>query len=149
MKTLWRREEGWSMVELILTLTLFGLLIALALPTFTRFGEYVEKEMFLKLLASDLAYAQTQAISTEADIIVSFDTKAGWVLVSRDRIMLRRLKIPYHFRLQTNFARDQLIFRHTGQSVGGTIQLKSGERMIGKIAIQVASGVPRVELIPQ
>ena len=36
-------EEGWSTMELILTLMLFGLLVSLALPTFTRFGEYVKK----------------------------------------------------------------------------------------------------------
>ncbi len=137
------------MIELILTLSLFGLLVSLALPTFTRFGEYIEKEMFLKLLASDLEYAKMQAMSYEEEIVVSFDTKLGWVLTKKNDQILRRIKIPYHFQIETNFVQDQIVFRHTGQSLGGTIQLKSGERLIGKILVQVASGLPKVELIPQ
>lgn len=137
------------MIELVLTLTLLGLLIALALPTFTSLGEYVEKEMFLKLLASDLTYAQTQAVSYEEEIIVLFDTKAGWVITKKQGQLLRKIKIPYHFRLETNFAQNQIIFRDSGQSIGGTIRLMSGERLIGKILVQVASGVPRVELVPR
>lgn len=142
-------EEGWSMIELILTLTLFGLLVSLALPTFTRFGEYIEKEMFLKLLASDLEYAKMQAISYEEEIIVYFDTQYGWVKTKKNDQILRKIKIPYHFKITTNFAQDQIIFRHTGQSLGGTIQLKSGQRLIGRILVQVASGLPKVELISQ
>lgn len=149
MKMMRKGEEGWSMIELILTLTLFGLLVSLALPTFTRFGEYIEKEMFLKLLASDLEYAKMQAISYEEEIIVYFDTQYGWVKTKKNDQILRKIKIPYHFKITTNFAQDQIIFRHTGQSLGGTIQLKSGQRLIGRILVQVASGLPKVELISQ
>lgn len=137
------------MIELILTLLLFGLLVSLALPTFTRFGEYVEKEMFLKLLASDLEYAKMQAMSSEEEMIVYFDTATGWIITKKSDQIVRKLKIPYHFELETNFAQNRIIFRHTGQSVGGTIQLRSGRRLIGKILVQVASGLPKVELIPQ
>lgn len=136
-------------MELILTLMLFGLLVSLALPTFTRFGEYVEKEMFLKLLASDLEYAKMQAVSSEEEIIVQFDTKNGWVKTKKENQILRKIKIPHHFQIKTNFAHDQIIFRHTGQSLGGTIQLRNGERLIGNVLVQVASGLPKVELIPQ
>lgn len=137
------------MIELILTLLLFGLLVSLALPTFTRFGEYVEKEMFLKLLASDLEYAKMQAMSSEEEMTVYFDTATRWIFTKKSDQIVRKLKIPYHFKLETNFAQNRIIFRHTGQSVGGTIQLKSGPRLIGKILVQVASGLPKVELIPQ
>lgn len=137
------------MIELILTLLLFGLLVSLALPTFTRFGEYVEKEMFLKLLASDLEYAKMQAVSYEEEIVVRFDTESGWVKTMRKDQVLRKIKIPYHFRVETNFAQDQIVFRHSGQSLGGTIQLRSGKRLIGKVLVQVASGLPKVELISQ
>lgn len=147
MRIFLHREEGWTMIELILTLSLLGLLITLALPTFTRFGEFLEKEMFLKLLSTDLQYAQMQAMSREEEIVVWFDTKAGWVITQQNGHLLRKIKIPYHFKMETNFRQDQIIFRQSGQIVGGTIQLKSGNRLIGKIMVQVASGIPRVELL--
>lgn len=135
------------MIELILTLALLGLLVALAIPTFTELGTFIEKQMFLQLLAADLSYAQTQATSEEAEVRVWFDTQTGHVITTKNDQLLRQINIPRRFHIRTNFAGNQLIFRTTGQSIGGTIWLQQGTEVVGKLVIQVASGVPRLEIV--
>lgn len=143
-----RAEDGWTMVELIFTLSLLGLLATLSLPAFSQLGERVEREMFLHFLAIDLQYAQMEAMSREEEVIVHIASNSRWIIITQADKHVRKTEIPQRYQLKHNYPDGKIIFRRTGQVRGGTIKLLTGNRVCGLIKIQVASGRPRVVMEP-
>ncbi|MBA4493270.1 GspH/FimT family pseudopilin [Paenactinomyces guangxiensis] len=141
-----RREAGWTLVELILILSLLGLLAMLSLPAFSRIGERAEREMFLHSIASDLQLAQVEAVSRRQEVIVHLDSKNHLITVKQGNNLLRKTTIPPRYQLKSNYPANRIVFRETGQVKGGTLQLYLGGQLTGTIKMQVASGRPKVEM---
>lgn len=140
-----KKEDGWTITELMFTLTIFGFILTLAVPTLSSVGERIEKELFLHFLATDIELAQMEAISRQEEVKVAFCSQA--VEITQTHHILRRVVIPKKYTLKTNYRGQQVLFRRTGQVQGGTIWLCKGNRTVGQIKIQVASGRAKVELL--
>lgn len=137
-------EEGWSLLELMVTLFIFGLITALAYPTVAVVGGRAEREMFFELFASDLELAQMEAMSRQKEVVIAFRAHEVWVIQGGKR--LRSLTVPVGYELKTNYINGRLTFTATGQAVGGTVYLLQNQRKMGAIKVQVASGRPVVEM---
>lgn len=137
-------QSGWSLIEVIFSLFLFGLLVSLCVPAGTVVTERVQRMLFMQDLATQLQLAQMEAVTREAEVIVQW--KEDEVKVIEDGELLRKMEIPPLYRLTGNYPDEQLIFRETGQTRGGTIFLYAKDKQVGKIVIQVASGLPKVEV---
>ncbi len=148
IKQLWRGDGGWSLVELTITLTLAGLITALALPAFVQWGDRQEREGFLGLLAEDIRLAQRKAQIGEVDVYLKVNREGSSYAVYQGKQRLSRGTAPAGTRLTSNFPSGQLVFRPSGQSRGGTFQLMQGKEIVGRVVVQVASGRPRVEVQP-
>jgi type II secretory pathway pseudopilin PulG len=141
-------EAGWMMVESIVALFLLGLILALCLPTWTQVRERTEREVFLQAVATQLELAQIEAVSREEEVHVQIQSAQQKIQVKQGDQCLREMAIPQRYRLSSNYDGDQIIFRKTGQVLGGTLQLQLEGRFVGQIVVQVASGIPKVVLQP-
>jgi Tfp pilus assembly protein FimT len=139
-------EEGWTLIELIGTLSILGLLVTLAFPQWVTISQQIEEEMFLQLFALEIYDARMQAIAYQQEVAVEWQKRR--VVVRTAEQVLRSLEIPDHLQIESNYAQDRLLYRRSGQAVGGTIWLKRNQETIGKLIVQVASGVPRVVMNP-
>lgn len=135
-------EEGWTFIELIGTLSILGLIVGLAFPQWMTISQKIEEEMFLQLFALEIYDARMQAIAYQQEVAVEWHQHR--VVVRTAEQILRSLEIPDHLQLESNFAQDRLLYRRSGQAVGGTIWLKHNQETIGSLIVQVASGIPRV-----
>lgn len=82
------RQYGFTMVELMVTLSVLGILIALAAPSFQSLIERVRIESQVNKLKTDMSYARTEAMRTGFPInvcrrksgtqICATDTITGW-----------------------------------------------------------------------
>ncbi|SEN06487.1 GspH/FimT family pseudopilin [Lihuaxuella thermophila] len=143
-----RSEEGWTLVELILSLFVLGLLLTVSVPAFTQIGERAEREMFLDFFSSDLQLAQTEAMSREREVSVEILTDERLITVRQGPLLLRKVKIPRRYQLKSNYPANRIVFRETGQVRGGKVELYLRGRLAGTVHIQVASGRPKVVTEP-
>lgn len=139
-------QAGWSLIELLFTLFLFGLIASLCMPAISTIGERVERMLLLQELASQLQLAQTEAMSKETEVTVKLVSAKNEVHIVQNEMVLRRIKIPPLYRLASNYPNQSLVYRETGQVRGGTLSLYTGKRLVGRLVIQVASGLPKVEM---
>ncbi|WP_107726276.1 GspH/FimT family pseudopilin [Desmospora activa] len=144
----WQNEGGWNLVELNVTLLLITLLAGLAYPAFAGWAERVERELFLGTLAADIRMAQREAMAMEQEVSLTFDAQNGSYHILRGSERIRQGRIPARLQVESNYPSDQILFRRTGQTRGGTLLVRSQREVVGKIVIQVASGRPRVEVAP-
>lgn len=144
MRQVFRSEAGWTITELMFTLTILGFLLTIAVPALSSIGEHIEKGLFLHFLSTDIELAQMEAISRQEEVAVLI--KSQVVEVIQTNHVVRRVMIPKRYILKSNYNGGCILFRKTGQVQGGTVWLYKGEEQVGLIKIQVASGRPKVEL---
>ncbi|WP_380164249.1 GspH/FimT family pseudopilin [Kroppenstedtia sanguinis] len=135
-------------MELSLTLILAGLITSLALPAFAQWGDRLEQEQFMELFSEDIRLAQREASVREEVTFLQVDTKGGVYSIHRGEERLREEKVPARYRLESNYPSHRLVFQPSGQARGGTFRLKKNGKTVGRIVVQVASGRPRVEVVP-
>lgn len=143
-----RSEGGWTLIELVLTLTLVGLLASLAIPAFHQIGERLERKLTLDSLASDIRLAQREAESRESVTELRIDPSGSGYRVMRGGKTIRRTSVRPRYRLTSNYPSGRILFRPSGQVRGGTLWLERNGKRVGRVVLQVASGRPRVEVDP-
>lgn len=141
-------EGGWTLIELVLTLTLLGLLATLAVPAFLQIGERLERKLTLDALASDIRLARREAESREVVTELRIDPSGRGYRVVQGGKAIRRASVRSRFRLTSNYPSGRILFRPSGQVRGGTLWLERDGKRVGRVVIQVASGRPRVEVDP-
>jgi prepilin-type N-terminal cleavage/methylation domain-containing protein len=137
-------QAGWTLIEVIFALFLFGLLAALCVPAVMSVGERVERKLLIEELATQLQLAQMEAVTRQAEVTVQWEAKE--VKVIEDGTLLRKMDIPPPYRLDSNYPGQRLTFRETGQVRGGTVTFYVKDKPVGRIVIQVASGLPMIEV---
>ncbi|TRZ98169.1 MAG: prepilin-type N-terminal cleavage/methylation domain-containing protein [Rhodocyclaceae bacterium] len=79
-----RRRRGFSLVELLITIAVAGIFLALAVPTFAEFIRESRLSSTIGVLASDMDFARTEAIKRNGRVLLcakaaATDTCAGAV----------------------------------------------------------------------
>ncbi len=143
----WKMDEsGWTLVEMVLTLALVGLLAALAFPAFAQLGERVERQLFLNQLLAEIRMAQREAVSRERQVAFEVDRTGRAYRITRGGKVLQEKRVPNRYHLKSNYPGNRLHFHPSGQVRGGRFQLYKGEKQVGEVIVQVASGRARVEV---
>lgn len=110
-----KEVRGFSLIELMIALTILGLLIALAAPAFGRLVLAYQTESSANTLASDLQRARALAIESNRSVRVTFDAETGEFLAQAvtqpDLPVLRRT----HDRPSVNVTSFDLTFRGDGR----------------------------------
>lgn len=78
-----RRPRGYSMVELLLVITLIGILVALAAPSFDTSNQRGDEAM--QEVGTSLLAAQRSALAKQHSVVVSFDAPARLIRILDDQ----------------------------------------------------------------
>jgi prepilin-type N-terminal cleavage/methylation domain-containing protein len=71
------RGQGFSLVELIIVIVVMGILAAMVVPEMAGRGDMTALSAARRTMA-DVEYAQNLAITSQADVFVTFDTTGNW-----------------------------------------------------------------------
>ncbi len=80
-----RLDRGFTLVELLVILILIGLILSLAVPRFSGFGEKEQLRAATRVLASQILEAQSQAITKARAWYLCLDLEKGDSWISTER----------------------------------------------------------------
>ncbi|MDQ3774540.1 MAG: GspH/FimT family pseudopilin [Pseudomonadota bacterium] len=146
-----RCAAGFTLIEIIIVLTLAGLLLALVPPRLSAALAAAEIRSAARELASALRYARSRAVTRHAEVLLTLDTERRRYRVSGSRWRA----LPEDLQVKLTTARSErrsrgvgsIRFYPDGTGTGGQIALGSGARrfivdvswLTGRIAIYTGS----------
>jgi prepilin-type N-terminal cleavage/methylation domain-containing protein len=71
-------SHGFTLLELMITVTVSAILLSLALPGFTTFMDRYRLEGAVQELYSDLQFARSESVKRNQSVQISFTTGASW-----------------------------------------------------------------------
>jgi type IV fimbrial biogenesis protein FimT len=77
-----RTQSGFTIIELIVTIAIAGILVSLVIPSFSNFFSKRRVEGIASELATDLQYARSEAVARNRNTLVTFGTACYVVYVS-------------------------------------------------------------------
>jgi general secretion pathway protein H len=119
-------QSGFTMLELLVAISIVGLLLALAVPASFRFYESIQYRQAVRDVVTTLASARYQAINSGRAQDVAVDPVSGII-----RFNNRSMQLPAGFRIAVHTAREVnreregvIRFYPEGGSSGGGIDLE-------------------------
>ena len=87
-------ERGFSLVELLVGLTVFGILVGMSVPSFQRYSLTQRLRGTSENLVQTIHLQRSRAMATGQDVVIEFDTAApcAWTVMSNSRS--NRTKLP-------------------------------------------------------
>jgi prepilin-type N-terminal cleavage/methylation domain-containing protein len=112
------RRFAFTLLELVVVLTLVGLLMGLAAPRFSAMRDGASVRAAVADLAADFSIARQSAITRRIAVAVVLDTTAGTVELrsSAGSISRRQLRALYGIVLRSN--RDSTVYDSRGIGYG-------------------------------
>jgi general secretion pathway protein H len=143
-----RTASGFTLIEMLVVLTLIGLLVAVVIPMFGSGVSTTELKSDTRAVAAGLRQARAQAIAQRGEAVLMLDLAAHSFSVPPDpRVhkLAEQLELKL-FTAQSDLVNDNvgaIRFFADGGSNGGRITLASGERkfnvdvdwLTGRVAI--------------
>ena len=127
------RQVGFTLLEVIVVLAIAAILYAIVLAVPFRGATTADLKAAARSLASGLRQAQSTAMTTRRDAVLTIDVEAREYVTSGDT-QLRRLPEGIDLKLYTaqtevtSERRGSIRFYPDGSSTGGRITVSSGER---------------------
>lgn len=77
-------EQGFSLVELMIVITIFGMLVGLSVPNYRRYIQTQAMRGAAENLVQTIHLQRARAMSTGQNVVVNFNTAAptGWTCMS-------------------------------------------------------------------
>ncbi len=127
------KQRGFTLLEVIVVLVLAGIIYSLMLALPSRGTSVADLKASARVLASGLRQAQSTAMATRRDAVLSLDLDTREFLMPGDKEP-RKLPDGIDLKLYTaqsevaSAARGAIRFYPDGSSTGGRITVSSGER---------------------
>jgi len=127
------RQRGFTLLEVIVVLVLAGIIYALMLAVPMRGASVADLKAAARTLASGLRQAQTTAMVTRQDALLTVDVEAREFVMPGDAEP-RKLPDGIDMKLYTaqsevtNDRKGAIRFYPDGSSTGGRITVSAGER---------------------
>lgn len=137
-----KQEAGFTLVEMLCTCSILGLVLALAIP---HMGKLIAQTSLIQLrhqITSQLEQAQLLAMAKETETLVQFTNNQ--MIVKQNGQQISQITLPKGLQISSNYPQNQVIFRETGQVRGGTIFFYQQGLKVMRLVIQVASGTIKV-----
>lgn len=126
-------QKGFTLIEVVVVLALAGIIYSLLLAIPTRGASVADLKASARVLASGLRQAQSTAMATKRDAVLSLDVEAREFAMPGDT-SARKLPDGIDLKLytaQSEVSSDRkgaIRFYPDGSSTGGRITLSTGER---------------------
>jgi general secretion pathway protein H len=144
-----QRAAGFTLLEVIVVLVIAGIAYGLILGVPMRGASVADLKAASRALASGLRQAQTTAMATRRDALLTLDLDTREFVVGGDEVV-RKLPEGIELKLYTAQAevaserRGAIRFYPDGSSTGGRITVAAGERkylvdvdwLTGKVSIE-------------
>ncbi|MFB1490678.1 MULTISPECIES: GspH/FimT family pseudopilin [unclassified Thiocapsa] len=72
------RSHGFTLIELMVTITVSAILLSLAVPGFTEFMDRYRLEGAVQGLYSDLQFARSESVKSNRSVQIAFTTGNSW-----------------------------------------------------------------------
>ena len=112
------RRSGITLLELIVVMTIGGVLATLALPRLLRLRDTAAVRGALSDLGSTFGLARQAAVARRANVAVVFDTAAGTVLVRSAEATLARRNLRTVYGVAVGANRDSAVYDPRGLGFG-------------------------------
>ena len=125
------RARGFTLLEVIVVLAIAGIIMAVVLGAPLRSATAGDLKASARMLASGLRQAQTTAITTRRDAVMTIDVEAREFRVGNEaRTVSDKVDLKL-YTAQSEVSSERLgaiRFYPDGSSTGGRITVSSGER---------------------
>jgi type IV fimbrial biogenesis protein FimT len=154
------RLKGFTLVELMVTLLVFGILVAAAVPSFSAFIDNQSVKNFTYQLLADLYLARNEAVKRQSPVVLQAKDgvwSKGWSLVlpqdDADGVILKDYgpSAKTSAKVAINFPEEAVQFGRDGRTTSNNHAFilcdsdSSSDVQMRKL-IFTASGRPRIEL---
>jgi len=152
-----RKEAGFTLIELVVTLAIISILLSLSLPSFEGMLARQRVSSTMHLLSSDMAMARSTAVMRRQAVVIcpldaaggcsgGNDWAAGWMVFrdpdgnrkpdDRSRI-LRLTEAPAAGRLSLSSTRSFLRYQQDGRTAHSnlTVRVCADDRLAGKVIV--------------
>jgi len=87
MTRIHRPERGFSLVELMVTIVVFGMLIGFSIPSYQRYALTQKLRGTSENLVQTIQLQRSRAMATGQNVVINFNTAApaGWTVMSQGR----------------------------------------------------------------
>ncbi|TBU81096.1 pilus assembly protein FimT [Pseudomonas daroniae] len=141
-----RTQRGFTLIELMIVVTLLGIFAAIAVPSFTQFINKSRTQSFNNELLSLLQYTRSTAVEQRTFLKVckaTIDSGDAWavkkVCDDDDEDPLRTLDVPE--KLQVTASVDEIAFRYNGTGTDAQLITCQGSDFANGFTIDIkASG---------
>jgi general secretion pathway protein H len=143
-----RGERGVTLLELLVVLSIMGIVAALVIPTFGGGVSTTELKSSARQMAAALRFARSEALATRREHVVMLDLERRVFRIDDDA---REIALPRDAELKLFTAQSDLVsdkagsirFFPDGGSNGGRVTIAAGERkyevdvdwLTGRVAI--------------
>lgn len=138
-------QQGYSLLELLLVVTIVGVLGAIAVPVFSNMRQGLQYRQAAQATVSALRFAKTRAVMTNRQHQVQFDSVSRSVEVRRGNLAASSTSFPVVARPADTFPNNVFIsgatsvtFNPTGSATQATLLIKDSADQ-AKYRINVAN----------
>jgi prepilin-type N-terminal cleavage/methylation domain-containing protein len=135
-------ERGFTLVELLCTISILGLLVSLAIPNLSSIISKATYTQIKYQISSQLEDAQLLAMSKEQSVVVQFTNQQ--IITTANHKNYQVTSLPEGIKIISNYKNHKVTFQESGHVRGGTIVLRRSKQVWIKVVIQVASGTTKV-----
>ena len=128
-----QRIRGFSLIELIVAITIVSLAAALAVPAFSGAVDRARLDASARALANGLKHARRQAVAGQAEVALTVDVASGGAWIGAQTLNVRlpadaSLSMTTAVSERSDENQASIRFFADGSSTGGDIELSDGGR---------------------
>ncbi|MBS4209610.1 competence type IV pilus minor pilin ComGD [Bacillus sp. FJAT-50079] len=93
------RQDGFTLIEMLVVISVLTILLSFSLFSFKHFHDWMQRELFITQLQSDLYYAQAFAINRKESVHVKFlkeENQYEAVAQSGELLLKRKIRTPIY-----------------------------------------------------
>ncbi|WP_181502717.1 competence type IV pilus minor pilin ComGD [Paranoxybacillus vitaminiphilus] len=127
-----RKESGFTLIEMLIVLTIINVLLMLSIPKMDRLVEKKQTDYFIEQFKDDMLYAQQYAMTHKSSVIIVFYDQQPVYRITEEsvfgRILLHR-SYSDKLQIQPVTLQSPLIFLPNGNvNKSGTILVTYGKQ---------------------